>query len=152
VSSFEQIFIDPDGLTLEQAGQALASALGLRTTTVRGVVALSGTATEAALPADVRGTVEPNIYAEPGATTPEERSIFDDLPVVLELQTAAKEDFEHQGDVARALYARMVEKLAWRSVLTSEYSHLIAAFDRQRGLRTFPRGTLSEGTHEHIWG
>lgn len=148
MSTFEQIFLDPGSLSIERAASKLAKAIRFTVREFEGLLTLSATASEADIPADISGTLEPNVYAE---KSPEEVTIFSSLPLVFEFRTS-EEETDRQAETAHLLYARTVEKLQWPSVLTSGYTELIAVFDRERGLRTFGPGTRSDGTHEHLWG
>lgn len=149
MSQWEQIFFDAEG-TLDEVGTTLALALRLRSTVSNQEIGVFGEPEAADLPTTVRGTVEPNTYAETAPEKTSDVSIFDDMPWVLEF-LVTKSDFPLQRDTALLLFRRMVSTLSWRSALTSEYATLIATQDAVHGYREFPDGTLSDATHADRW-
>ena len=150
MSRDEQVFFDPGDTTLGEAGRRVAQALGVGYEVHEEAVTLVTTVESQGEQVDVHGTVETNIFSDSEPQSIEEEQIFDDMPYVLQLRTRKRQS-EHQEAVAWKLYLALVSSLQWRSALTGEFSLLFAAYDADRGLRTFPRGTLSEGRDAHIW-
>lgn len=149
MSVFEQIFFDPGELTVGQAGAVMASHLGLQFRWDHRDPAL-WTENDTDLPAQVRGFLTPNYDIEPESAAAEDIEVFNSLPMTWAL-CVAKNQYEHQQAVALMLFRRMADRLAWPCVLTHEYENLIATFEPERGVRTFPPGTRSDGVHEHLW-
>lgn len=149
MSIFEQIFFDPGGATIEQAGSLMASHLGVRFGWDRGNGAL-WTGVDPELPASAGGLLTPNYDIEPESDAAEDIAVFNSLPMVWALRVA-NDQYEHQQVVALILFHRLVDRLAWRCVLTHEYELVIATYDHERGVRMFPPSTRSDGTHEHLW-
>lgn len=102
--------------------------------------------------ASLVGSVEENDYVSENPTTPEERSVFDPMPLLLRLNIRPAHAYESQQRAARALFDRLTGAgLGWPLVLVHEFELLVSTYDIQRGVRTFPPGTRSDGTDEHLW-
>lgn len=149
MSTFEQLFFDPGAITVDEAASLMAPALDLELTKNRGHLVL-WTETDAEIAAPIGGDLMSNIYAETAPEQPSDVSIFDLLPMVFEFRVPATH-WDHQQAVALVLFRRLAHGLGWPSVLTHGYADLIATYDYGRGVRTFPAGTLSDATHEHLW-
>lgn len=149
MSVSEQLFFDPGALTVEQAGVALASGLGLDVGRDHRDVML-WKEIDPELGAPVGGRIVANDYGEEHPEKPEDIAVFDSIPMFFRL-SVPKTHYEHQQAVALILFKRLVDRLGWPCVLTHEFEHVIATYDQERGVRMFPPGTRSDGTDEHLW-
>lgn len=151
MSVFEQIFFDPNADSVEAGGSLIADALGLAFRVSAPDTVALWSEDDPELVAPVSGEVIANIFSEKYPEKPEDLAVFDPLPMVFRLRVAPSM-YQHQQGVALVLFRRLVARVAWRCVLTHEYEDLVATFDPARGVRTFPSGTRSDGTHVHLWG
>lgn len=151
MSADEQVYFDPGHRRERDAAIAVAEA-------VRGTFLDNSTGLGVSFPIDflesgafLTGAVWENDQVVSG-TDPTDRDIFDPYPLLWNITVGPRRDGALARGAARIAFQRLVDaRLGWPLVLTHNSGELVATFDRDRGVREFPPGTRTDGTHEHIW-
>lgn len=151
VSVTEHLFFDPGPTSTDAAGRAMAGVLESEMIERKDRRLL-------VLPSDddvsLSAVLEENDYVadDPDPSEPTDRSVFDDLPMVLRMNLVPTTDLDAQASAARAVFDRLASSdLGWPLVLVHEFELLVATYDLERGVREFPPGTRSDGTDEDLW-
>lgn len=154
VSIDDQLFFDPGHGDIREAARVIAESIGgrcLDNSTGIGVTARfrrhDGGVVVVVGPVWTNGPIEPE-----DAEDPTDREIFDSFPLLWSMRTSSRDGVPSDRAVYREVFDRLVSAhLGWPLVLAHNFGELIATYDAERGVRTFPPGTRSDGTGEHLW-
>jgi hypothetical protein len=152
MTDYEHIFFDPDGLTSGDAALVLARVLQMRYVGNDLGHLIGREWTDDRGPQVVGGDIDTNIFVTGPEDEPGEFSIMDDYPLVWSLTKRPAADREEPLTFALGIFQELAgSDLAWPMALVTGFDWLIAAYDRERGLRIFPPRTSPEEDGAHVW-
>jgi hypothetical protein len=100
----------------------------------------------------VGGDIDTNIFVTGPEDGPGAFSIMDDYPLVWSLTKRIAADRDEPRKFALDIFRALAESdLGWSMALTTSFDWLIATYDVERGLRTFPPRTSPEEDGAHLW-
>jgi hypothetical protein len=147
MSTEEQIFFRTD---LEPAGLAALLAQVTGFTLVPGDPPLVYGQDIGGVAGRSGGAVERNDYSEPEPRADDDRTVFDDFPVLWEIITRG----DPAGDqelAARTAFDVVVATVGLPVLLVHDLQTLRAAWDPDHGLREFAPGTSVDADDEAVW-